>query len=122
MNIVLWILQVLLGLLFMFAGVSKFLMPADEMAKNMPPFLSIGFIYFIGVCETLGGIGLIVPWATGIMPKLTPIAAAGLVIIMIGATVVTLMSPMAATAVFPAIVGLMCGFVAYKRSRSTSLA
>lgn len=119
MNIFLWIVQILLGLLFLFAGVSKFLMPAEEMAKNMPAYLSIGFIYFIGACEVLGGIGLIVPWATGIMPKLTPLAALGLLIIMIGATVITAMGPMAATAAIPAIVGILCAFIAYGRRQDS---
>ena len=114
MNILLWVLQVLLALLFLFAGVSKFLMPADEMAKNMPSYLSVNFIYFIGVCEILGGIGLIVPWATRIMPKLTPVAAAGLIIIMIGAVVVT--APMGLdNAVVPAIVGILLAMIAYGR-------
>lgn len=115
MNIFLWIVQILLGLLFLFAGVSKFLMPAEEMAKSMPTYLSVGFIYFIGICEILGGIGLIVPWATGILPKLTPLAAVGLLIIMIGATVVTAMGPMAATAAIPAVFAVLCGLIAYGR-------
>jgi uncharacterized membrane protein len=119
MNIILWILQVLLALLFLFSGVVKFLMPADEMAKNMPSYLSLGFIYFIGVCEILGGIGLIVPWASGIMPKLTPVAAAGLVIIMIGAVVVTV--PMGvANAIVPAVAGLLLIFVALGRRSSAA--
>ncbi len=84
------------------------------MAKNMPSYLSVNFIYFIGVCEILGGIGLIVPWATRIMPKLTPIAAAGLIIIMIGAVVVT--APMGLdNAVVPAIVGILLAMIAYGR-------
>ena len=112
MNIVLWIFQILLALLFLFAGVSKFLMPADEMAKNIPPFMSPGFIYFIGVCEILGGIGLIVPWLTGIKRGLTPLAAALLVIIMIGAVVV---GPIDAKALIPAVTGLLCAFVAWGR-------
>lgn len=114
MNIALWIVQILLALLFIFSGVSKFLMPADEMAKNMPPFLSLGFIYFIGVCEFLGGIGLVIPWLTKIRPGLTPLAAALLFIIMIGATVITAMGQ-AALALVPAIVGLLCAFVAWGR-------
>jgi uncharacterized membrane protein YphA (DoxX/SURF4 family) len=119
MNIVLWILQILLGLLFLFAGVSKFFISADELAKNMPS-MSMGFLYFIGVCEALGGIGLIVPWATGILPKLTTIAAVGLVIIMIGATIITAMGPMAVTAVFPAVIGVFCSFIAYRRGLSSA--
>lgn len=119
MNIILWVVQVLLALLFLFAGASKFLMPADEMTKNMPQSLSLGFIYFIGVCEILGGIGLVVPWATKIMPKLTPIAAAGLIIIMIGAVVVSV--PMGIqNAIVPAIVGILLAFVAYGRGKAAS--
>ena len=118
MNILLWIFQILLGLLFIFAGASKFFMPADEMAKNMPPYLSIGFIYFIGVCEIVGGLGLIIPWATGIKRWLTPLAAALLVVIMIGATVTTW--PMGiGMAAFPLIIGLLLAFIAYGRSRKT---
>lgn len=112
MNILLWIVQILLALLFVFAGISKFLMPSDEMAKNMPPYLSLNFIYFIGVCEALGGIGLILPWATKIKPWLTPLAAALLVVIMIGAVVV---SPKDAKVLIPLVVGLLCAFVAWGR-------
>jgi len=116
MNIILWILQILLALLFVFAGASKFLIPADEMAKSMPAYLSIGFIYFIGVCEILGAIGLIVPWATKIKPGLTPLAAAGLVIIMIGATVIGVMGK-PTDAIFPCVTGILCAFVAIGRRR-----
>ena len=119
MNIVLWILQILLALLFVFAGASKFLMPADEMAKNMPAYLSISFIYFIGVCEILGAIGLIVPWATKIKPGLTPLAAVGLVIIMIGATVIGATSRLP-DAIFPCVTGILCAFVAIGRRRQTA--
>jgi uncharacterized membrane protein len=112
MNILLWILQILLGLLFLFSGVSKFLIPADEMAKNIPPYLSLNFIYFIGVCEALGGVGLILPWATGIMRWLTPLAAGLLVIIMIGAVAV---SPKDAKLLIPAVTGVLCTFVAWSR-------
>ena len=113
MNIVLWIVQIFLGLLFLFAGASKFFMSADDLAKNMPS-MSMGFLYFIGVCEFLGGIGLIVPWATKIKPWLTPLAAVLLASIMIGAVVVT--APMGVkNAIFPAIAGLLLVFVAWGR-------
>lgn len=115
MNIVLWIFQILLGLLFMFSGVMKFVMPYEEMAKGTPVNLPHWFFLFIGTCELLGGIGLIVPWATKIKPFLTPLAAALLVIIMIGAVVITSMTPMPAMAVVPAIVGLLCAFIAWGR-------
>lgn len=116
MNIALWIVQIMLALLFLFAGGAKFMMPADEMAKNMPPFLSAGFIYFIGVCEILGGLGLVLPWALKKMPGLTPLAAILLFIIMIGAVVISAAGGIA-LAIFPAIVGMLCGFIAWGRKR-----
>jgi uncharacterized membrane protein YphA (DoxX/SURF4 family) len=113
MNIALWISQVLLALLFLFAGGAKLVMPIEEMTKQIAlPGL---FLRFIAVSEILGGLGLILPWLLRIRPGLTPLAAAGLVIIMIGATAVTLMTGAIAMALFPLAVGLLCAFVAYQR-------
>lgn len=72
---------------------------------------------FIGVAEVLGAMGLILPGLLGIRPGLTPLAAAGLVIIMIGATAVTLLSGDVMTALIPLVVGLLSAFVAYGRWR-----
>ena len=88
MNIALWIAQGLLAAIFLFAGGMKLVLPVEEMTKQLPlPGL---FLRFIAVCEVLGAIGLILPWLLGLRPGLTPLAAAGLVIIMIGATALTL--------------------------------
>ena len=84
----LWILQALLALLFLFAGGTKLVLPIEEMTKGTS--LSGTFMRFIGVAEILGGLGLILPGLLRIKPALTPLAAACLVIIMVGATVVTL--------------------------------
>ena len=115
MNILLWILQVLLALLFLMSGASKFFMPYADMVKDSPIAFPYAFFLFIGVCEIVGAIGLVVPWATNIKRGLTPLAAALLVTIMIGATVVTAIGPMARLAVIPAVVGLLCVFVAWGR-------
>lgn len=115
MNILLWIVQVLLALLFWMSGVTKFFMPYTDMVKDSPVKFPHAFFLFIGVCEILGGVGLVVPWLTKIKPGLTPLAAALLVIIMIGAVVVTAMGPMAPMAVVPAVAGLLCVFVARGR-------
>ena len=117
MNVILWILQVLLGLLFMFAGVEKFLMSVEEMNRNATFPLPGLFYHFIGVCEVLGGIGLILPSLLRIKPYLTPLAALGLAIITGGATVLTLMGPMKTMATVPLVVCLLCLFVAYGRWR-----
>lgn len=112
-SIALWATQGILTAVFLFAGATKFLMPIEELTKGSP--LPAWFLLFIGAMEILGGIGLIVPALTGIRPVLTPVAACGLVIIMIGATVVSM--PMGAVALIPLVVGILAAFVAYGRFR-----
>jgi uncharacterized membrane protein len=73
------------------------------------------FLLFIGTMEVLGGIGLVVPALTRIRPVLTPLAACGLVIIMLGATIISI--PMGPAALFPLLVGVLAAFVAYGRWR-----
>ena len=112
----LWTIQGLLALLFLFAGGAKLVLPVAEMTKQTP-MLSGSFLRFVGVCEVLGGIGLILPGLLRIQQWLTPLAAACLVVIMIGATVVTLMIGGGAMALFPFATGLLLVFVAYGRWR-----
>src|SRR2546429_8756631 len=88
MTYALWIVQGLLAALFLFAGGMKLVLPLDKLTGPFP--LPGWFIRFIGVCEVLGALGLVVPGLFRIRRGLTPLAAAGLVIIMIGATVITL--------------------------------
>ena len=116
MNITLWILQGLLALVFLFAGGVKLVLPLDQLAKQTPQLPAL-FLRFVAVCEVLGAIGLILPRLLRIRPGLTPLAATGLVIIMIGATVVTVTSMGVAQALFPVIVGVLAVFVAYGRWR-----
>jgi uncharacterized membrane protein YphA (DoxX/SURF4 family) len=84
MNIALWIVQGILGLAFIMIGSMKVF--RNEKAKAGMPWASKGFIIFIGVSEILGALGLILPFATGIVPTLTPIAAIALGVIMVLAT------------------------------------
>ena len=115
MNVALWIVQALLAVLFLFAGGMKLIMPIEELVKQMPLSLPGWFVRFTGVVELLGGLGLIFPWLLGIRPGLTPLAAAGLVIVMIGAIVYTAAAGDVASALIPLAVGLLCAFVAYGR-------
>jgi uncharacterized membrane protein YphA (DoxX/SURF4 family) len=112
-GILLWGVQGLLAALFLFAGGMKLVMPL-EMMKG-PVELPGLLLRFIGVVEVLGAIGLILPELLKIKRILTPLAAAGLVIIMTGATVITLISGDVAPAVVPFIVGLLAASVAYGR-------
>jgi len=117
MNILFWIIQVLLALLFLFSGSMKFVMSAQQMNDQAPVVLPGLFLHFIGVCEIFGGFGLILPSLLRIKPGLTPLAAAGLAIITIGATVITLMGPMKGLALLPGVTALLCILVAYGRWR-----
>jgi uncharacterized membrane protein YphA (DoxX/SURF4 family) len=119
MNIVLWIIQALLAALFLFAGGMKLVMPVEDILKQMPLPLPGWFVRFTAVVELLGGIGLILPWLLNIKPGLTPLAAAGLVIVMIGATVYTLAAGEIAAVPLPLVVGILAGFVAYGRWKLT---
>jgi hypothetical protein len=113
MNIVLWIVQALLAALFLFAGGMKLVLPLQQLTG--PVALPGWFIRFVGVAEVLGGLGLILPSLLRIRPGLTPLAAAGLVIIMLGATVMGLALGDVMAALIPALVGSLAAFVLYGR-------
>jgi uncharacterized membrane protein YphA (DoxX/SURF4 family) len=114
-DVLLWIIQGLLALLFLVAGGAKLVMPIEELTKGTSlPGL---FLRFIGVAEVFGAIGLILPGLLRIRRDLTPLAAAGLAIIMVGATVVNLQGGQKAAAVITVVAGLLSAFVAYSHWR-----
>jgi len=118
MNILLWIVQVILALMFLMAGGMKLVIPFDKLMAMGPPnqlILPAMFLKFIGVCEVLGALGLILPGIFKRQQYLTPLAAIGLLIIMIGAVVVTLMGPGGTFVISPLVFALLCAFVAYGR-------
>jgi uncharacterized membrane protein YphA (DoxX/SURF4 family) len=110
---VLWTLQVLLAALFLFAGGMKLVTPIAAMTQQVA--LPGPFLRFIGLAEVLGALGLILPGLLRIRPTLTPLAAAGLVIIMTGAVGVTMATMGAAQAVIPGVVGVLAAGVAVGR-------
>ena len=112
-NVALWTVQGMLAALFLFAGVMKLVTPAEMLAEAMP--LPVEFVKFIGVCETLGALGLLLPGVFRMQRGLTPLAAAGLVIIMIGATVTTVILTDPMSAVLPFVTGILCASVVYGR-------
>ncbi len=87
MNITLWIVQAVLALAFGMAGVMKLTQPTEKLAGQMGwvEDFAPNTVKLIGGLELLGAIGLILPLLTGILPWLTPLAAVGLVLTMIGA-------------------------------------
>src|SRR5689334_2284028 len=98
-NVLLWVAQGTVAALFLFAGGVKLVLPLESLKG--PVELPGLFLRFIGVCEVLGAIGLILPRLLRIKPALTPIAAIGLAIIMIGATSITASTMGASQAAFP---------------------
>jgi hypothetical protein len=112
-NVGLWVVQGLLAALFLFDGGMKLITPV-EVLSLMSPFPG-EFIRFIGVCEVLGALGLILPWALGIRRELTPLAATGLVIIMVGATVSTLSIGGGVLALVDVAIGVLAATVVYGR-------
>lgn len=109
----LWTLQVLLAALFLFAGAMKLMMPIETLVaqSSLPGW----FLLFIGVAEVLGALGLILPGLAHIQTRLTPLAAAGLVIIMFGATALTIADGHVAPAMMPLVIGILAAFIAYGR-------
>jgi FtsH-binding integral membrane protein len=118
LKVTLWTVQGLLAATFLFAGGIKLALPVEALAQqsHLPGL----FMKFIGTVEVLGALGLILPGITRIRTGLTPLAASGLAFIMVGATVITLAGPAAATASIPAVVGALSVFVAYWRFRLAS--
>jgi DoxX-like protein len=111
-GVAVWTVQILLALLFLFAGLAKLGMPSDKLAAQGP--FAPDFLRFIGLAEVAGALGLVLPGLFRIHRHLTPLAATGLAIIMIGATVSTLAIGGGAAAAFPFVVGALATFVAVR--------
>ena len=111
----LWIVQGLLTLLFLFTGGMKLIVPLDVVMKQMPIPLPGLSVRFLGAAEVLGAIGLILPGLLRIRMVLTPLAACGLFVLMLGATVYTLAVGGGTGALLPLVVGLLLVFVAVGR-------
>jgi uncharacterized membrane protein YphA (DoxX/SURF4 family) len=114
MNKLLWVLQVLLAVAFVAHG-WLFLFPPAEMVPVMNAFIAPAFRRFIGVAEVVAAIGLILPGLTRVATWLVPAAAAGLMIVMIGAVVVHSSRGEVSSAISTAILFVLVTFVAYMR-------
>ncbi len=115
-HVALWVTQIGLALVFLAAGGSKLLMSTAQLESQMDMDLPIWFLRFIGVCEVAGALGLILPSVSHIRSGLTPLAAAGLLVIMMGATTLTAIDMSVPAASFPLVVGIAAAFVAYGRT------
>jgi uncharacterized membrane protein len=87
MNIILWVIQAFLAIAFLMAGFLKSTQPVNKLAPTMPWVRDVRVVWprFIGICEVLGAIGLVLPGITHIQTWLTVVSAGGLAMIMIDA-------------------------------------
>jgi len=117
MNIALWVVQVLVAIMFLLAGFPKTFQPIDTVAKRLtwakqvPAWL----VRFIGIAELLGGVGLILPALTHIVPSLTAIAAVGLVLVMVCAIIFHIARKEYSNISVGVILLVLAAFVAYGR-------
>jgi hypothetical protein len=118
MRYALWFIQILLAVLFLGAGAAKIVLPIE--ALGLPYALPPVFVRFIGACEVLGALGLILPGALRIRTELTPLAALGLTTVMLGASMFT-PPDQPQLAFIPIAVGLLTACVAYARWRMSPL-
>jgi len=123
LHIALWVLQVLIGLSFMAAGGMKAFTPAADLMKAMPWVENVGIALprFIGISELAGGLGLILPAATRIKPGLTPLAAAGLTVVMVLAVFFHISRGEYPMLGAPVVLGGLCAFIAWGRSRKAPI-
>jgi uncharacterized membrane protein len=117
MNVLLWIVQGLLAASFASSGLVKLARPKDGLVGAYPwmETFSQGAVRLIGVMELLGAAGLIVPAATGIVPVLTPIAAAGLAVMMIMAAAVHVRRKEPSGLLVTVVLFALAGLVAWGR-------
>ena len=121
LSVALWSLQSLLAVIFVMTGAMKLLTPADIMQAQSQ--LPLALVRFIGLCEVAGSLGMILPGLLRIRPSLTPLAAAGLAVLMIFATILTpvMISPDPVLMLIPATVFVLAAFVGYVRLRLAPL-
>lgn len=116
MNILLWVLQIILGLYFAAIGVMHFVVP-----PNLPPpmhwmyELPTWLHYVSGTAEILGGLGLILPAVTRIQTRLVPLAATGLALVMVGAMGYHILRGEVSNIVMNLFLAILLAFVAYGR-------
>ena len=117
MNVVVWIVQVVLALLFAFVGLGKLARPKEDLRERMGwvDDFSQGTIRLIGAAEVLGALGLVLPAATGVATWLTPTAAVGLVVVMLGAVATHLRRREPQMLPVNVVLGLLAAFVAWQR-------
>ena len=116
LNLILWIAQVILAAMFLMAGVMK-VFQYERAQANWPwvKDASKGFVTVIGIIDLLGGLGVVLPWLTGILPWLTPLAAAGGALLMLLAIVFHVRRGESSVILFNVVLFVLAAFVVYGR-------
>lgn len=122
-HIALWVVQVLLGVMFVINGMAKAFQPMDVLAAHIPwtTVLGTGMTRFIGISELAGGLGLILPSLTRIKPRLTVFAALGLVVVMVLAAGYHVVQKEFGGIPFNIVLGSLAAFVAWGRLRKAPI-
>jgi uncharacterized membrane protein YphA (DoxX/SURF4 family) len=118
MNIILWILQIMLAFAFIYHGWMMLALPPQARQGGQMDYIEAipsGLRRFTAVAEALAGVGLILPWLTGILPWLTPLAAVGMVLIMIAAIIFHIPRKEYRNIVLNLVLLALAAFVAYER-------
>jgi putative oxidoreductase len=123
LHIALWIAQVVLGGMFIMAGIMKASQPITDLSKSVPwtADVPLAMVRFIGVCELLGGIGLILPGLLRIKALLVPIAAIGIVLIMVFAMVYHIANRESNVIPVNIVLGLVAAFIAWGRLKKVPI-
>jgi len=123
LHIALWVVQVVLAVMFGMAGFMKATQPLAALAQQIPwvPDVPAALVRFIGVAEFAAALGLVLPAATRIRPRLTPLAAVGLVLVMTLAAIFHLTRGELAGIVANAVLGAAAAFVAWGRTRKAPI-
>ncbi|MBX7115458.1 MAG: DoxX family protein [Myxococcaceae bacterium] len=124
LHVSLWVVQALLGAAFLMAGLTKTTQPMDLLAAQMPwtTVVGEGMTRFIGISEVLGALGLILPSLTRIKPKLTALAAVGLVTVMVLAMGFHLARGEVKALPINGVLTALAAFVAWGRFRAAPIA
>ena len=123
LHITLWIAQIILGGMFIMAGVMKSTQPIIDLSKSVPWTANVPsvLVRFIGVSEFLSGIGLVLPSLLRIKPILTPIAAIGILLIMVFAMVYHIVNGETNVIGINIAFGLVAAFIAWGRLKKAPI-
>ena len=124
LHIILWIAQVILAAMFLMSGFMKLSQPIDQLSKMLPWAAQVpeALVRFIGVAEVLGAVGLILPSLLRIQPKLTPIAAVGLGLVMLFAVVFHISRGETGVIGMNFVLIAIAAFIAWGRSKKAPIA